>query len=69
MDGEGGSCVVVLMLTDGLIVSVTGSLRSSLLTEQTGSWYLLWHLSLQSLYSESVAKKKTRSTILHGASS
>lgn len=30
--GQGRGCVVALMLTDGLIISVTGSLRSSPLT-------------------------------------
>lgn len=45
------------MLTDGLIISVTGSLRSSLLTEQSRFWYLVWHLSLQSLSSESVGEE------------
>lgn len=65
---RGRSCVVVLMLTDGLIISVTGSLRSSLLTEQTSSWYLVWHLSLQSsLFWISGTKKTTRSTVPVGA--
>lgn len=31
------SCVAALMLTDGLIISVAGSLRSVLLTERTSS--------------------------------
>lgn len=50
-------CRSCQMLTDGLIISVTGSLRSSLLTEQSRFWYLVWHLSLQSLSSESVGEE------------
>lgn len=54
--GQEISCVIVLMLIDGLMI-LSGSLRRSLLTEQISSCYLAWNLSLQNRASQTTAKQ------------